>query len=60
MPNKLNITLELLVPSILSSLASVSPIGFGLYGDLVENTPTLLPFSRGGFTFAFVNVLLFL
>jgi hypothetical protein len=49
MPNKLNITLELLVPSILSSLASVSPIGFGLYGDLVENTPTLLPFSRGGF-----------
>ena len=60
MPNKLNITLELLVPSILSSLASVSPIGFGLYGDLVDNTPTLLPFSRGGFTFAFVNVLLFL
>lgn len=39
---------------MLSILARVSPMALGLYGDLVENTPTFLPSSRGGFTFAFV------
>jgi len=39
-------------PSILSTLARVSPRGQGLWGLLDANTPILLPFSRGGLTFA--------
>ncbi len=47
-------------PSTFSSLARVRPIGFGLYGDLVANNPTLAPFSLGGRTLALVKALLFL
>ena len=36
-----------------SSLASVSPMGLGLWGERVANTPSFSPPSRGGDTFAF-------
>ena len=37
--------------SILSSFTEESPIGFGLYGERVANTPMrLFPPRRGGFT----------
>uniref|UniRef100_H2Y3G5 Uncharacterized protein n=1 Tax=Ciona intestinalis TaxID=7719 RepID=H2Y3G5_CIOIN len=46
-------------PFIESNLASVSPIGFGRCGLLVENTPVFKPFMRGGFTFALTPFLEF-
>ena len=39
------------IPSTDSSLASVKPIGFGLWGDREANTPHAWPLSRGGRTF---------
>ena len=41
-------------PATDSILARDKPMLLGLYGDLDENNPTFLPFSRGGLTLAFV------
>lgn len=45
---------------IRSILTSDNPIGHGRCGDLVANTPVLMPFNRGGETFARTCVALFL
>jgi hypothetical protein len=37
-------------PSTLSKRASVSPTGFGRWGERVANTPIFAPSSRGGCT----------
>lgn len=41
-----------ILPSILCILTSDSPIGHGLCGERVENTPRRSPPSRGGATLA--------
>lgn len=42
------------LPSIPSILANVRPILLSRYGERVEKTPTLAPFSLGGLTLAFL------
>lgn len=49
--------ISLSVPSILCIFTSDRPIGQGLCGDRVENTPRRSPPSRGGATFAGTLVL---
>lgn len=45
---------------MLSIFTKDSPIGQGLWGDLVAKTPVLTPFNLGGATLAFIWLASFL